>query len=206
MWEVPASRWAAVCDDGGDGMAIVAEARYGFSCRDGRLGLSLLRSPQDSSPHAPAWTDKGRHRIRFALGRHRARTDGDSLATAAAVETLFAPVLVVAGGRMIPAPLRLENLGTLVPSWLAPAERTPGLILRLHETAGSAGHARLLLARPVRSVTLVDLLEQPVGRLTRLDKRIYDLNYGPYAVLSVRISLPPPRPDTKTAANHLDIP
>ena len=37
------NRWAIVSDDGEtEGLGIITEAKYGFSCRDGQLGASLL--------------------------------------------------------------------------------------------------------------------------------------------------------------------
>ena len=68
MWEVPGNRWAAVLNEDGRGMAIITEAKYGFSCKDGDLGVSLLRSTKEPDTEA----DMGRHTIRFAVGRHEA--------------------------------------------------------------------------------------------------------------------------------------
>jgi alpha-mannosidase len=93
MWEVPGSRWAAVTNEDGSGLAICTEAKFGFSCRDGDLGLSLLRSPKMPDPQA----DQGDHLIRFALGRHQPATSQTALSTAASADALFAPVLVARG-------------------------------------------------------------------------------------------------------------
>ena len=46
MWEWPMSRWATVSNDGErEGLFVVTEAKYGVSCRDGNLDVTLLRSP-----------------------------------------------------------------------------------------------------------------------------------------------------------------
>ncbi len=184
MWEVPGSRWAAVTHEDGNGLALLTEAKFGFSCRDGDLAVSLLRSPK--LPDATA--DMGEHHLRFAIGRHEvATTSEDVLSTAAAADALFAPVLFATGDSLPTAPLRLENLGTLVPSWVTPCETGVGFILRLHETNGSAGTARLRLAKAARSVELVDFLEARIGRPQRIDAHTFDLPYQPYQVLSVRV-------------------
>ena len=53
---MPASRWAAVADETEhEGLFVVTEASYGFSCRDGELGLSLVRSAAVLGPVFPAW-------------------------------------------------------------------------------------------------------------------------------------------------------
>lgn len=184
QWEVAGSRWAAVGDAGGSrGLALIAEAKYGFSCRDGALGLSLLRAPTDPDPGC----DKGWHRIRFALGPHRVETSGGWLSTAAAADALYAPPLVVSGAPEREPPFELSELGSLVPAWVLPAEDGRGWVLRLHEAMGRRGEARLSLADDPREVGLVDLLERPAGELEGTDARTWRLPYRPYEVLSVRV-------------------
>lgn len=202
MWEVPASRWAAVTDDAGrDGLAIVSEAKYGFSCRDGNLALSLLRAADDPVRDDPTQpqrlcpqtaTDQGLHRIRFALSRYRAVSQGDQLSTAAQAEALYAPfVLTTADG--VPAwtpPVRMaSDLGTLVPSWMLPSRQGQGFVLRVHETLGVAGTLSLAFDREPRAVQPVDLLERPVEGVTvnRLDGAHYEVEVRPYQVVSLRV-------------------
>lgn len=182
MWEVPGSRWAAVTDEDGAGLAIVTEAKHGFSCRDGDLGLSLLRSPTEPDPNA----DMGTHDIRFAIGRHEAKTAGDVLSTAAAADALFAPV-VVSRGNPRPSLFEWEQLGSLVPSWVTPCETSRGFIVRAHETNGGAGVARIRFARTPRSVDLVDFRERRIGSTRRVDARTYEIAYRPYQIISVRV-------------------
>ncbi|MEK7474859.1 MAG: glycoside hydrolase family 38 C-terminal domain-containing protein [Candidatus Coatesbacteria bacterium] len=181
MWEVPGSRWAAVLRDDGTGLAVVTEAKYGFSCRDGNLGLSLLRSPK--GPDGTA--DMGVHRIRFALGRFEPSTGEGVLSTAACAEALYAPVLVTRGAAVKP-PFAIEEPGSLVASWVLPCAESKGFVIRLHETAGSPGTAVLRLARP-RQVDLVDFLERPIGRVRHRPDGSFALEYRPYQILSVRV-------------------
>ena len=183
MWEVPGSRWAAVMDEAGEaGLALVTEAKYGFSCRDGDLGLSLLRAPKDPDPNA----DVGRHRIRFAIGQHRVVSAPGRPNTAAAAEALYAPVLVTRGTPAAPL-LEVEGPGTLVPAWVLPAETRQGWILRLHETMGGRGSAVLVLRDEPAAVGCVDLLERPLGAPTGLDARRFRIDYAPYQLISVLV-------------------
>ena len=110
-WEVPASRWAAVADETEhEGLLVVTEAKYGFSCRDGELGLSLVRSAAvtcgsavaggtpASHPQAmrrdagAAYSDLGRHRIALAFGRYSAEAPRDEQ-PAALADLLYAEPL-----------------------------------------------------------------------------------------------------------------
>ncbi len=183
MWEVPGNRWAAVLREDGRGMALVTEAKYGFSCKDGDLGFSLLRSAKEPDPEA----DMGHHCIRFAVGRHEAETHGERYATPLAADILFTPPLVVPGGGEIASPFTLENLGSLTPSWVLPSETGTGYIIRLHETNGGAGAARLLLPMPPRAVTAVDLLENTLGELPQISAQEYAIPYQPYQIISILV-------------------
>jgi alpha-mannosidase len=202
MWEVPASRWAAVTDDAGyDGLAIVTEAKYGFSCRDGNLGLSLLRAADDpvrGDPTQPQRlcpdhaTDQGMHRIRFALAHYRAASLEGHLSTAAQAEALYAPLVIstVSGKAAWTPPVSVPlDLGTLVPSWALPSRQGGGYILRLHETLGVPGTLQLAFARVPQGVQPVDLLERPVEGVVvdKLDELHYEVKVAPYQVVSLRV-------------------
>jgi len=202
MWEVPASRWAAVADDAGwDGLAILTEDKYGFSCRDGNLGLSLQRAADDpvrGDPSQPQRlcpdhaTDQGVHRMRFALARYRAATQGDQLSTAAQAEALYAPLVIATGNGKSAwtPPVRLaSDLVTLVPSWALPSQQGKGFILRLHETLGVPGTLQLAFANPPQAVQPVDLLEGSVEGVgvRKLDELNYEVKVMPYQVVSLRV-------------------
>jgi alpha-mannosidase len=191
MWEVPGSRWAAVTDDDGTGLAVVSAARFGFSCREGDLGLSLLRSPNfpgtgDGASDSPEFTDQGRHDMSFALGAHAAVTAGPIMATSMAAESLFTASLAIRGGRDLPGRLRVDKLGSLVPSWVMPTSSGDGMIVRFHETAGATGEA--VIACPgAQRARLVDFLERDLpGQITCIDG-VIRLPYRAYQVLGVRI-------------------
>ncbi len=214
MWEVPGSRWAAVTDDAGwNGLAIVSEAKYGFSCRDGDLSLTLLRSPVDptlETADTSPWqspplhsTEEGQHTIRYSIARYQSRSTLDSLSTPAQAEALYTPALAVQvlTQTMAPraAPVLLNpggDLATLVPSWIKPAANaqpypsSSGYILRLHETLGVGGKLALEFTQAPQAVTLVDLLEQPLSseEAIRVDDTHYEINYHGYQILSVLIS------------------
>ena len=187
LWEVAGSRWAAVHDDDGSGLAILTEAKYGFSCFDGELGVSLLKAARHPDPAA----DTGRHTIRFAVGRHQPATLGTGpgavLSSACAADALFAPVPTTGAGAARPSPFVLEHPGSLCPAWVLPSETGSGYVIRLHETAGRRGTAELRLAKPAGAVTLVDFREQQLGAPRPADDMTYAVDYAPYQVVSVLV-------------------
>ncbi len=184
MWEVPAARWAALSDeDGAPGLAVITEAKYGFSCRAGNLGLSLLKAPKSPDPEA----DIGNHVIRFAVGLHQMRSAGDRLNTAAVAETLYTPLLVLNRKQPIEPMVEFGDMGSLVPSWVLPSETGRGFILRMHETMGGHGKTVITLAKAFKSAELVDFLERPIGKPKVLGSRRIRIDYEPHKVISLRI-------------------
>ena len=199
MWEVPASRWAAVTDaPGWDGLAIVSEAKYGFSCRDGELALTLLRAPidpgaewpQNPRRHKPTHAlELGRHTLRFAVGRYQARTENGVLSTPAQAEALYAPVLTGAFGER-PAPFRFTSpLGTVTPTWVLPSGEGRGYILRLNETLGASGTLSLAFQQPPTFLSAVDFMERPVQGvdIRAAGGGTYQITYRPYQVISLLV-------------------
>ena len=186
QWEVAGSRWAAVTDDTeSTGLALITEAKYGFSCRAGDLGLSLLRAPK----HPDSNADIGRHRIRFAIGLHRVESTEQRLSTAAAAESLYSSVIPyrVDDSLDIAPPLSLSELGSLVPSWIVPAQDGKGWILRAHETSGISGSALMNLRDKPARVKYVDFLENEMGDVRAVGARAFRLDFKPYQILSVYV-------------------
>jgi alpha-mannosidase len=197
MWEVPASRWAAVSDDGGRaGLFVVTEAKYGFGCHHGELTLSLVRSPLHVGfdSHAPAYphelgrlraprsrfTDQGRHTIHLALGRFDIGAPRDQQ-PAALADTLFTEPVVYRGQPVATAFRGLEGADTLIPTWAMPLDGRRWT-LRMNEVHGLRGTTRVLLA-PGWTARKTNLLDEPLGEPLRDGV----LEFAPYEIVSLRI-------------------
>lgn len=199
-WEVPASRWAAVADETEhEGLFVVSQAKFGWTCRDGTLGLSLVRSAAVtcsdavmggtpiSHPQAmrrdpgASFSDLGAHTIELALGLHRADAPRDEQAAAWA-DLIDTPVLSAAAGQDLSCGLLgLDGGQTLQPVWAQPLG--PGRwVLRLNETLGRRGTTRLRLS-PGWRASQVDLRALPLDGGQPIDA----VTYGPYALVSVLI-------------------
>ena len=176
-WEVPGSRWAAVTDDGGDGAAVISAAKYGWFCRDGALHLSLLRAPDGPAPGA----DRGRHHIRFAIGRHRPRSDGHQQTTAGDADLLYLPTPTYRGAACGPAPIQLLPGSSLAPAWILPA--ASGGVLRLHEVSGLGGVARIRASGP--APRLVDVHGATLAALAPDGEDCWRFAYAPSQLISI---------------------
>lgn len=198
MWEWPMSRWATVSDEGErDGFFVVTEAKYGLSCRDGDLGVTLLRTPkhvgfEDHAKAYPAhlsrlpkpatpFTDLGKHVIELAVGHYELAAPRAEQPVVLA-ETLFSAPLAYRGKPIASAFGGIDGGETLVPHWARPLGRDRW-VLRLHEVAGQRGVATLKLAPGWRAQT-VNLL----GEKIRGGLRGSRLTYAPYDIVSVELS------------------
>ncbi len=203
LWEVPASRWMAVMDDAQrEGLSVITEAKYGFSVRDGVVGLSLLRSalvteadlhPEiRETPNRPRFSDLGPQRIQVALGAYAATADR-AAQPAALADSLFTPCLPYRGDAIESGLLAIEGAPSLVAAWAEPMEEggASGWVLRLHETLGCRGRARLRLAAgwragPLRLADRTAAAEQ-AGSWSVDDLEVV---FGPYATISVGLIRP----------------
>ncbi|MDF3057615.1 MAG: cytosolic alpha-mannosidase [Rariglobus sp.] len=194
QWEVPGSRWMAVSDDAqSEGLAIITEAKYGFTTRDGTVGVSLLRSALVTeagdhpkirpTPNRPVHSDLGRHTIDLALTRYAPDLPVHEQ-PAALADTLFTPCVPYAGEQVSAGLERIEGVSSAVPAWAEPVEG--GWVLRLHETLGRRGSLKMTLASGAKGRP-VDLLNQPLDGTKAADGEVA-LAVTPYQVRSVKFT------------------
>lgn len=147
QWEVPGSRWAVLSDDAQhEGLAVVTESKYGFTAREGVVGVSLLRSALVTeaadhpkirvTPDRPIHSDLGRHVIELALGRHAADLPVHEQ-PAALADILYTPC-VPCGAAVSAGLVAVTGTPSAVPAWAEPLAGG-AWALRLHETLGRRG-------------------------------------------------------------------
>ena len=190
--EVAGHRWLDLSQPG-LGLALLDDGRFGRSCRDGVLALSLLRSPTFPDPSS----DLAEHVFRYALLPHQ----GDWRAAGVpreADEVADRPLVLPASvgatcGDAPPAPFRLtvEPGGDIEIAAFKPVEQGDGLILRLVERHGGLAQARIDWDLPVSDVWAVDLLEQESEGCVEhdLDRVSTTLTLAPFEIVTLRATL-----------------
>ncbi|QOJ01370.1 MAG: alpha-mannosidase [Phycisphaeraceae bacterium] len=167
-FEFPAQGWVDLSVPG-LGLALMADAKFGFSHAEGVLGLSLLRAPTHPDPDA----DRGAHRFTYSLVPHAG--DGRAAGVAHQCDLLRAPLAVLgegpapAGHTWAPFEVACDGHADAAVAAFKPAEPDPfnpgaqrRLILRLYERAGTPGRCTVRWNLPVRSVSPTNLLERPM--------------------------------------------
>lgn len=184
QWEVPGSRWAVLTDDAQyEGLALITEAKYGFTVREGTIGLSLLRSalitgagehPQiRDTTHQPKYSDLGQHSIELALGRYHAALPAHEQ-PAALADVLYTPCIPC--GVSSSAGLKsLAGTPSVVPLWAEPLAHG-AWALRLHETLGRQGN--ISPTTSTGSVNLADVYGRPLNAQPALEAGIAVHPYG----------------------------
>jgi len=187
--EIPALKWADLSDKN-HGVTLVNDSKYGHSCVDDTLRLTLIRSSCDPDP-LPEIRD---HEIRFAVIPH----DGpcDRVAATRFGEEFNSPMSVVSTtvqkGDLPPEKSFIEVLPRNV--MLAAAKRAEdfeSLIIRLYEIEGKDTEASVRihdLVDPGSPFTQVDLIERRIhGTEGRMDGDLLTVKVPAFGIVSVAI-------------------
>ncbi len=162
-FEVCAHKYADF-SEGGYGVAIINDCKYGHDIHDGMMLLSLLRSPTYPNPEA----DQGEICFTYALCPHVGTfTDSHVIADAYALNN--PAVAIPATGKTTELPMRFSALtcdcSNIICETLKPAENGNGMILRAYECNNKRTHALFETDFSDCRVFLCDLLENQLREL-----------------------------------------
>jgi alpha-mannosidase len=180
-FEVPAHKWADLSESD-FGVALLNDCKYGYAAHGNLLRLSLLRAPTSPDPEA----DQGLHQFRFAVFPH----EGDPQAAGVTEEAYRFNVPLLTGkgsGEDIQQRFFTLDHPALIVDSIKKAENSDALILRLYESRGTRGQARLTSPLAVNSAALVNLLEDELAPLEWRDGVVF--GFKPFEILSLRLSL-----------------
>ncbi|HEU5055698.1 MAG TPA: glycoside hydrolase family 38 C-terminal domain-containing protein, partial [Kofleriaceae bacterium] len=178
-YEVPGHRFADLSEHG-FGVAVLAHARYGWSAHRETVRLSLLRAPEHPAPAI----DRGRHQLRWAVMPHAGSwQQAGVVAEAARFDTplLWSPA-------RLDAPLFALDGPALVLDTVKRAEDRPGLVLRLYESLGSRGTARLTTSLAFTAARRLNLLEDPGEPLATDERMSILVPFRPYQIISIELT------------------
>jgi len=179
-YECSMHRWVDLAEPG-FGVALLNDCKYGYDAKGSTIRLTLLRSPTYPWPQA----DQGEHRLRYAILPH----DGDIGAVVQAAEAFNLPLLAADGGAMgaepVP-PLSVEGAGIVLET-VKLAEDDDALILRLWESRGAHGTARITLPPGATAAATTDLLERDPIPLPIIDGNL-TLAFAPFQIRTVKVT------------------
>jgi len=167
------------------GVALINDSKYACSAKEQTIGLTLVRGA--THPHPLA--DEGEHRLRYAMRIHAGTSDLETVHHAAEA---FNNPLLVHGDMSRPGgafSFAASTAGNVALETLKRAEDGKGLILRAFEHANRRAETRITFGLPVKSVRLVNLMEEePQAPLTLSDNGV-TLALKPFEIATLWIEV-----------------
>ncbi|HLI07295.1 MAG TPA: alpha-mannosidase [Ktedonobacteraceae bacterium] len=189
-FEVAAHRWADL-SEGGYGVSLLNDSKYGYDIHDNVMRLTLLKSGISPDPEA----DQGLHRFTYSLLPHLG--DWREAEVVRRAYELNVPVAAINGEgtseqtraeRESWASFVSTDCGHIVVETVKPAENGDGLIVRLYEAHNQRGHGSICFATRVLSAEECDLLEEPSGDVEYTGNRLA-FQVRPFEIKTFRVRL-----------------
>ena len=189
-FETCAHKWVDL-SEGGYGVSLLNDCKYGHDIRDNVMRISLLRSPTYPDPMA----DQGEHTFTYSLLPHEGSWDERTIGAAYALND---PLIVYAVGeerllsgdglQIVDGQVSLISVASpnVVVETVKRAEDGNGVIIRLYESQRCRGVVTLRVGLPVREVWRTNLLEQNDVALTVSGQQVR-FNVRPYEIVTVRV-------------------
>jgi alpha-mannosidase len=180
-FEISNHKWSALAEEN-RGVAVLNDCKYGLSATGNSINLTLLKSAM-----APDMTaDKGLQQVTYAL-----YTWNGSLAESGLVREAYdlnVPVMVAPGTAVEGSLFHLDADNIIIETVKPAEDGTPDLIMRLYEAKRSTTRCALKTCLPVRSASLVNLVEEEIGKL-ELNNGQVSLDFRPFEIKTVRLHL-----------------
>ena len=183
-FEVCAQKWVDL-SEGGQGVALLNDGKYGHDTFGNVMRMSLLRAPKAPDPTC----DMGRHRFTYVVMPHFMPFAFDSVvASAYALNApLRAAALEPGSGAEGPVPPLVScNSRNVVVETVKKAEDSDDLVVRLYECHNTRGRAELSVVRRPSSAWLCDLEENPIAEL-EVSEGLIAFDYKPFEIVTIKL-------------------
>ncbi len=187
-FEVCAQKWADV-SEGGHGVALLNQGKYGHDIKGSTLRMSLLKSPKAPDPIC----DMGRHVFSYVLLPHFDQIQQSEVVEAAYAfnaepRALALEPQTTGTGVATPALVSVDRR-SLVIETVKKAEDYRRIIVRMYEAHNSRGTANLSCALPIKRAYHCDLNETPHGEpIEPQDGRI-PVEYKPFEIITLMLEI-----------------
>ena len=182
-FEVCAHKWADISESG-YGAAILNDCKYGYSAREGKMTLSLIKSGILPNPV----TDQEEHTFTYALLPHMGSwREGHVPEAAYALNIPVRSVRVSAKGEGLAGQYAAVSAGNVALETVKQALDGEDTILRIYEYRNCRGPVTVTLADKAAHVWECDMLENPIREL-ETDGHSFTFTIKPYEVMTFRVS------------------
>lgn len=182
-FEVCGHKFADLSDDS-YGLSVLNDCKYGYSVRNGEIGLSLLRCPTYPDPDC----DKGEHTFTYSLYPHTgAVRNSEVYKQAYLLNNPFVAVIANGNGKL---PERYSFASADKPNVIIDtvkrAEDSDDIIVRLFESENKTTDVNVKFAANVKKVVLCDLMENELEDLPVKDG-VISIRVKPFEIVTLKI-------------------
>jgi alpha-mannosidase len=182
-FEVCAHRWVDL-SEGGYGVSLLNDCKYGYDVEGSTLRLTLLRGPEYPDPNA----DRGEHDFTYSLYPHL--HDWRQGETVRAAASLNQPLVCQAGAAPLAGASSAQSFftvtGPAILDTVKPAEDGRGWIARLYEANGGRGTVQLRSLRPLARVTTCNHIEED-QEMVETEANSFSFTIQPFQVCTFRL-------------------
>jgi len=183
-FEVCAHKYADL-SEGGYGVALLNDCKYGYDIHDGTMQLSLFKCGTEPNPEA----DQGEHRFVYSIYPHVGTLVETDVARAAYLLNDPLTALPACGSSdTVPASFSLLTLDCdhVMCETVKEAEEGDDLILRLYEYKNKKDTVKITLGFDAESVEICDMLERN-GSPLALDGDTVSLPISGFEIVTLRV-------------------
>ncbi|HET9918733.1 MAG TPA: alpha-mannosidase [Ktedonobacteraceae bacterium] len=186
-FEVAAHRWADL-SEGGYGVSLLNDSKYGYDIHNNVMRLTLLKSGINPDPQA----DQGLHRFTYSLLPHVG--DWREAQTVRHAYELNVPISASVGVGEVQASngssysFVSTDCDHIVVETVKPAEDGDGLIVRLYEAHNQRGRCSITFAHTILSAQECNLLEETIGGAQYTGSQL-DFQVRPFEIKTFRVRL-----------------
>ncbi len=182
-FEVCGHKFADLSDDS-FGLSVLNDCKYGYSVREGEIGLSLLRCPTYPDPDC----DKGEHTFTYSLYPHAGTIRSSEVYKQAyLLNNPFVAAIASGKGGL---PERYSFASTDKPNVIIDtvkrAEDSDDIIVRLFESENKTTDVNIKFAIDCKKVALCDLMENELKDLP-VKGGVVSLRVKPFEIITLKI-------------------
>lgn len=173
-------KWADI-SEGGYGVSLLNDCKYGHSVHEGNLSLTLIKSGIEPNPH----TDQEEHYFTYSLYPHAGNWREGNTAQEAA--KLNQPVYAVAGaGDKLNFSLLSADAGHVMVETVKCAESGSSMIIRAYDYQNKRGPVSIKLNGKISRVNECDLLENDLCNAEHTENS-FDFYIKPYEIKTFKV-------------------
>ncbi|WEK03848.1 MAG: glycoside hydrolase family 38 C-terminal domain-containing protein [Candidatus Devosia phytovorans] len=187
-FEASMHRWVDL-SEADFGVALLNDCKYAYDCLEQSVRLTLVRG----STHPDPLADLGEHRLRYALFVHDGVADLAEVHRAA--ERFNNPVALVGSTRPSGSPasefrsfsFASADQSNVTLETVKKAEKSDAVVLRIFEHANIRADATISFGVPVKSVRVVNLMEEGDSKPLELKDNTVSLALRPFEIATLLI-------------------